>query len=432
MSNPFVEFFRQSAPYIHSYRGKTAVVLLGGEPLSQERLYGLVSDLALLSSLGLKLVLVQGARQQIDQALQEAGLPDQQHQGLRVTDAHSLELVMAVSGAMRHQLEAAFSRGIVNSPMFNAQVRLISGNFVNAKPLGVLDGIDMQHTGLVRSVAADSIKQLLQTQGQMVLISHLGYSVTGEIFNLRAEEVAIATAKAIAADKLIVLGARPDPGIFSASEYSLDELQALMAQCQPTDEGWAELQLALEACSSGIPRCHLLNNQDGHLLLELYTRDGAGLMVMPEHYDRLRQASLSDINGILALLEPLEAKGILVQRPRERLEQEIEHFTVIERDGFIIACAALYPFVEDAAAELACLVVHPDYRNSGRAERLLKHIGQQLVQQGLTNLFVLTTQTAHWFAANGFVGVPVSSLPAKRQQLYNWQRNSKVYWRQLV
>lgn len=431
MSNPFVDFFRQSAPYIHSYRGKTAVVLLSGEHLSQQRLHGLVSDLALLSSLGLKLVLVQGAKQQIDLAVQDAGLQDQQHQGLRVTDAAMLEVVMAVSGAMRHQLEAAFSRGIVNSPMFNAQVRLLSGNFVNAKPLGVLHGVDMQHTGAVRSIAADAIKQLLQTQGQLLLMSHLGYSVTGEIFNLRAEDVAVATAKAINADKLIVLGARPDERVFGAGEYSLDEIRHLLTNYPQQAEGWAELQLAIDACVAGIPRCHLIHNQDGHLLLELYTRDGAGLMVTPQHYDQLRPAQLADINGILALLQPLEAKGILVQRPREHLEQEIQHFTVIERDGFVIACTALYPFVEDAAAEMACLVVHPDYRNAGRAERLLRHIKQQLPLQGLAHLFVLTTQTAHWFAANGFVEVAVSALPSQRQQLYNWQRNAKVYWHSL-
>lgn len=426
MSRQFVEFFRQSAPYIHAHRGKTAVVLLVGQALEREQLEHLVADLALLSALGLKLVLVQGTRAQLDKSLIEQGITAPLHQNLRITTPEILALAMQVNGQLRHQLEAAFSRGLMNSPMFKAQVRLVSGNFVAAQPLGVLDGQDMLHTGRVRTLAADNIRQLLD-QGQLVLVSHLGYSVTGEIFNLRAEEVAVATAKAIGADKLVIVGELPDKSELGQAEFSENELAALMQHYPSHRPGWHELQAALEACQQGVPRCHLVSQEDGSLLAELYTRDGIGLMVSPKQFDQLRQATLQDVTGILELLAPLEAEGVLVARPRESIEQEIAHFIVLERDGFVIGCAALYDYPEAQAVELACLVVHPDYRGAGRAERLLKAVQQRMEHMSQQALFVLTTQTAHWFAENGFVEVSVAELPASRQQRYNRQRNSKVF-----
>ncbi|MFW6342579.1 MAG: amino-acid N-acetyltransferase, partial [Halothiobacillaceae bacterium] len=170
----------------------------------------------------------------------------------------------------------------------------------------------------------------------------------------------------------------------------------------------------------------------GALLAELFTRDGCGTLITAEAYERTRPATLDDIGGIVALIEPLEQAGVLVRRSREQLELEIDRFTVIERDGDVIGCAALYPDIEARTGELACLVIHPDYRGEGRAGRLLAFMEQQARKQNLASIFVLSTQTTHWFKERGFVPVALDELPVARQALYNFRRNSRIFRKRLA
>lgn len=426
-----VQWFRNSSPYINAHRGRTFVVMLSGEVLDTPRLPILVHDLALLNALGVKLVLVHGARPQITQRLEAAGLETRFEHHTRITDSHALEAVMAAVGSLRLRLEGLFSMGLANSPMHNAAIQLISGNFVIAKPMGVRHGFDYQHTGEVRRIEVAPIRRQVDA-GNVVLLSPLGSSPTGELFNLNAEEVASAAAIALGADKLILMG--DGIRISDANDRLLRELTPqeagrLLAEGR-LGEGPPERQLtaACHAASNGVSRAHLLDaSEDGALLKELFTRDGCGTMVTRETYETLRGARIDDVGGILELLEPLEAGGILVRRSRELLENEIQRFIIIERDGMVIACAALYPFPDEGTGELACVVVHPAYRDNERGLQMLRHVERRAREQGLTSLFVLTTHTAHWFQEQGFQPATVQSLPAQRQQLYNWQRNSKVF-----
>jgi amino-acid N-acetyltransferase len=426
----FIEDFRQSAPYIHAHRGRTFVLAFGGEAVADAHFSGLVHDIALLHSLGIRLVLVHGARPQIESRLKSRGAKLEYANGLRITDDAALACVKEAVGTVRVEIEALLSMGLANTPMSGVRLRTSSGNFVTARPLGIRDGIDYCHTGEVRRVDGTAIRQHLDDQ-RIVLLSPIGYSPTGEIFNLSAEEVATAAASQLQADKLILMTEAPElknGRRHQISQLSLIEATALLnSGRQLAEDTLRHLEHALHACRHGVNRVHLVSrHREGALLLELFTRDGNGTLITAETYEGLRAATIDDVGGILGLITPLENEGILVKRSRELLEIEINHFHVIERDGTIIACAALYQAEDGRFAELACLAVH-DYRNHGRGDALLKTIEEKAVRSGIERLFVLTTRTAHWFRERGFQPGDISQLPSRKQSLYNYQRKSRVY-----
>ncbi len=427
-----IRWFRNTAPYINAHRGKTFVLMLGGSVAQGENFPSLIHDIALLNSLGVRLVLVHGSRMQIDARLQQAGVESQFHDGLRVTDAAALEHVKDAAGSLRAQVEALLSMGLPNSPMQGAGIHVRSGNFITAKPIGVVDGVDFQYTGKVRRIDKEGMLAQLD-DGAIVLQSPLGYSPTGEIFNLALEDIAVHCASAIGADKLILFSEQP--GILTVNgelirQCAVGDIGALSLQ-ESTQT--ALLQAARRACLAGVPRCHIISQSDDCALLqELFTHDGSGTLISKDDYEQIRVANIDDVGGILELIEPLERDGVLVKRSRELLETEIDHFRLLERDGRIIACAALYPFPDDACGEIACIVSHPDYQGGKRGQRLLGLLEQEAKRQGLARLFVLTTQTAHWFLEHGFVAADRDTLPVQKQSLYNLQRNSKVFFKALV
>jgi amino-acid N-acetyltransferase len=429
-TNHFVHWFRSAAPYIHGFRGKTFVIAFGGELVAEGGFVQLAHDVNLLNSLGVRLVLVHGVRPQVEARLTENGTAIRYVNGLRVTDDAALACVKEAAGTVRVEIEALLSLGIANTPMAGADIRVASGNFVTAQPLGVRDGVDLLHTGEVRKIDAAAIRRRLD-QHDIVLLSPIGYSPTGEIFNLSLEDVATQAAVELAADKLIFLmdveGVPGEEGGVCPA-LTVREARDLLAADTPLPEDVVYyLPCAITACTQGVKRAHLISrHRDGALLSELFTRDGVGTLVTPMPLETLRPATIDDVGGILGLIEPLEREGILVRRSRELLEMEIERFLVLESDGVIAGCAALYPFPEEHAAELACLAVARDYRGRGFGERLLAEAEKTGRKAGFERLFVLTTRTEHWFEERGFVESTPDQLPKSKQALYNYKRRSKV------
>jgi amino-acid N-acetyltransferase len=435
-SEAFVTWFRAVAPYVHGHRGRIFVICFGGEAVQGERFASLIHDIALLHSFGIRLVLAYGTRPQITARLRASGLETRYVNDLRVTEAPALAAVKEAAGVVRIEVEALLSMGLANSPMANARLRVASGNFVTARPLGVQGGVDFHYTGEVRRIDGEAIQSRL-AEGEIVLIPPLGYSPTGEVFNLDADDVATAVAIALRAGKLIFLidaaGVVDEAGGL-IRQITVEEAQAAIAQ-DPSSKtmraprlGLSELRCAIKACRMGVARAHLIDRRrDGALLLELFERDGIGTLVSAAPFDRMRRATIDDVTGILELIEPLEAQGVLVRRSREKLEREIDHFSVLLRDEAIIGCAALYPYGGEGLAELACLAVHPDYRNAGRGDELLQNVEREARAAGLRKLFVLTTQAAHWFVERGMSEARIEDLPLARPDLYNYQRNSKVF-----
>lgn len=432
----FVQWFRQASPYINAFRGRIFVITFGGECVADPDFANLVHDIALLNSLGVQLVLVHGARPQIEQRLRERGAEIRYVNGLRITDATALTCVKEAAGTVRVEIEALLSMGLANSPMAGARIKVAAGNFVTAKPLGIHEGVDYGLTGEVRRIEADAIRQRLN-DGCVVVMSPLGYSPTGEVFNLTAAEVATAAAGALKADKLIHLveasGLLADGRRRLVRQLTLAEAKQRLAQAKALPEETAgALHSAVTACQNGVRRAHLVDRRiDGGLLLELFTRDGIGTLITADIYEGMRRATLDDIGGLLELIKPLEDAGILVPRSRELLEMEIERFAVVERDRAIIACAGLYPFPEKKAAEIACLAIHPDYRGRGYGSTLLQRLENEAERLGIKRLFALTTRTSHWFRERGFRPGTLKDLPVARRRLYNFQRNSKVYFKDL-
>lgn len=429
-----MRWFRGCAPYINAHRNKTFVILFGGEAVADACFPHLVHDIALLHSLGVRLILVHGARPQIEQRLSACGLQSRYVKGVRITDARALQCAIDAACSARAAIEALLSMSVAQSPMAGARVRVAGSNFITARPVGVRAGTDYCYTGEVRRIDKEGMRFCLDA-GAVVLISPLGYSPTGEIFNVSAEDVAAAVAIAMEADKLLCLV--EGSGVYNAEQALVQQLtpteaEQLMRSYAMPDGVARYLAAALRACRAGVRRSHLISRHtDGALLQELYTREGLGTLVTSENYEQTRTASIDDIGGILELITPLENDGILVRRSRERLEVEIGHFYIVERDGMIIACAALYPYAAESVGELACLAVHPDYRSGGRAALLLEYIERIAAKAGITRLFVLTTHTAHWFQEHGFDPAELPELPVERQRLYNYQRNSKVFIKRL-
>ncbi len=428
----YVSFFRQSSPYIHKYRGKTFVIMLTGETLAHDNLINIISDIALMSSLGVRVAIVYGARPQIDQHLQERNIQPVFYYERRITDKKSLECIKDAVGNMRAMIESRLSVGLGHSPMHGASIRVVSGNFVTARPLGVLDGVDFQYTGAVRKVDATAINHLLDS-GYVVLLSCLGLSPTGEIFNMDVADVATCTASSLKAQKLVFYSERQ--GINNQQGQRINRLslkegrKTLNYLC---GEPKRLLSFAIKACCADVERTQIISFRvDGSLLLELFTREGVGTLVCKDHYEQVRTANINDVGGILELIHPFEAQGILRRRARNELEREINLFIVVLIDGMIIGCAALHPCCT-GSAELACLVVHAQYRKAHRGDLLLEHIEALAKQQQISKIFAMTTQASHWFIERQFTETSYDNLPEELKAKYDSGRQSKVLVKQLI
>ena len=437
----FVPWFRSVAPYIHKFRDQVFVIGLTGEGIAAGKLASIAQDIAMIQAMGVKIVLVHGFRPQVNEQLRLRGQEAQYSHGMRITDSVALDCAQEAAGQLRYEIEAAFSQGLPNTPMAGARVRVISGNFITARPVGLIDGVDFIHSGLVRKVDTDGIHRSLD-MGALVLISPFGFSPTGEAFNLGMEDVATSVATALQSDKLIFLtevpGIRVDASDLASeidTELPLADAKRLVASLPaatlPTDPAFY-LTHCIRACEGGVERSHIIPFAlDGSLLLEIYVHDGIGTMVVDEKLESLREANIDDVGGILTVIEPFEKDGTLVKRDRTEIERDAGLYTIIEHDGVIFGCAALYPYPEERTGEMAALTVLPDTQSQGDGERLLKRIEARAKAQGLQSIFVLTTRTMHWFIKRGFQQVPADWLPEARKRKYNWDRKSQVLVKKL-
>ncbi len=424
-----VEWFRQSIPYVNMHRGKTFVIMLDGNAIAHSNFVSIANDVSLLHSLGIKLVIVFGGRLQIDELLAKNNRLSHYHNHIRVTDPETLEYVKQAIGGLHYDIFSKLSLRLPNSPVLN----VVSSNAILAQPLGVIDGVDFGLSGKIRRINVESIQQQLE-QDAIVVIGPIAPSVTGEMFNLPFEEIATQIAIKLKADKLI--GFCSEQGLLNENGEVISDIHPREAKrylnkfIENNDyhnSAARFLQAAIEVSYSGIKRSHLLSyKEDGSLLQELFSRDGIGTQLSEESSEHIRIATSHDIPGLLNLIRPLEEQGILVKRSREQLEVEISRYTIIERDGIVIACAALNPYLDEKMAEMACVAVHPDYRDSSRGDVLLDAIKRRAIQMGIEKLSVLTTRTTQWFQERGFEIKGTEDLPAYKREHYDHQRKSRV------
>lgn len=434
----FVSALRSAGPYIHGHHGRTFVIAVPGENCAREDSDRLLGDIALLARLGVNIVLVHGARPQIETELALRGIQSRFAGDLRITDAPTMRAVRAAIGVLRMDIEARLAASVeTGSAMSRVPLKIVGGTWVTAQPVGVRDGIDHQLTGRVRRVDIGEIRQTLEGD-RIALLSPVGYSPTGETFNLRNAEVAQAVATGLGADKLIFV-MESEPGTWRLSLGSGDAGQVPLsraeevlaaegrrAELSPEDRSCVAAGLA--AARNGVRRVHFIGAGGASpLLRELYTRDGCGLMVSADDdYESTRPARIDDIQGILTLVRPLEEAGVLRPRSREQIELDIGTFAVMVRDEMVIACYALIEHADELTAEFSCVAVHPDYRGRGLAAVMLRHARRAAKALGLHRLFVLTTQTPAWFVEHGFTLGTIADLPTAKRADYNPERNSLV------
>lgn len=425
----FVAWFRSAAPYLHAHRGRTFVVALDGQAVSSPGFRSLTEDLALLHTLGVRLVLVHGARPQTEERLARRQRESQVVDGVRVTDEVALECVAEAAGVVQGRLTALLGMGTPAMPQAGAGVRVATGNFVVAKPRGVRNGVDYRFTGEVRRVDAEGIRRRL-ADDTIVVVGPIAHALTGETFNVSLHDTAEAVARALSADKLVALvEARRGAEAFRRlpSQLTPEEAdQVLGGRRRLPDDLRRHLTAAVRACRNGVRRAHLISRGvDGGLLLELFTREGAGTLVTAESFEGIRPARAGDVSALLDLLDPLATEGVLRARPRVLVEEDIERFVVVERDGLVVAAAALQPFGDGRIAELGPIVVHPAFRGTGRGDLLLRYLERRAGEQGVERLVLLTTHAEDWFRERGFVPAASRELPVARRRS-NAGRRAKV------
>ena len=426
----WVSWLRSAAPYVHLHHGRTFVISFAGEVVADRTLLNhLVMDVSLIASMGMRVVLVHGSRPQIEELMGLRKLEGQFYKGVRITGPQELECVKEACGETRFDIEAAFSQGLPNTPMQHSRIKVVSGNFVTARPMGIIDGVDYLHTGVVRKVDAESIQDLL-SRGNIVLVSPTGFSPTGEAFNLTTEDVATAIAVAIHADKLILSVGVDGVRIRGEKQQDLtaQQAQALIQSKQVDDEDVYNLGYALRAIKGGVDRVHIVPYaMDGGILTELFTHDGVGTMISTENMESLREATIDDVAAIVKLLEPFEAEGILVKRPREknRTRNQSLHRSRTRRHHLRFRRTVSLPRSRnrgDGSRGRSSGLSRGRRRRSATAPHRTTRR-----EAGLKRIFVLTTRTAHWFIKRGFEEAAVENLPIEKQRMYNWHRRSKIF-----
>jgi len=430
----FVSWLRSVAPYIHLFKEKIFVIAFSGQLIKEKKLESLIHDLALLNSIGIQIVIIYGAKPQIEEQLRLRKHKNNFKNGIRISDGLVMESVKEAVGEIRLDIEAGFSSGLPNTPMSNSRIRVISGNFLTAKPLGVHNGIDFQSTGVVRKIETEPIIHSLK-QGAIVLIPPLGFSPTGEAFNLSFEEVASAVSVELVAEKLIFIVDEkliPYDKNKTPIEISSKSAKEVLKTDKLIEKGELTLFNAIKSCEGGVKRTHLIPFQnDGVIFLELFTHSGIGAMIVEENLEALRPAILDDIGAIIALIHPHEKNGTLRFRERNLIEQEINLFTVIEHDGVISGCASLKPYHNNQSAELGCLIVDKKFQGKGKGERLLIDAEKKAKKLGALSLFALTTIATHWFLKRGFTETTVDKLPEGKELDESNHRGSKLLQKKL-
>ncbi len=427
----FVGAFREATPYIHYLKDKTIVLAISSSIIKSPVFAALAQDINLLASLGVRLVLVHGVRQYVNDLMTEAGLGIQYHAGRRITDAITLEKAKQACGIVRFNVESALALGMPHTPSGNIRLRITSGNFLLAKPLGVIDGVDMHYAGRVRKVDQTGITSLLD-MGSVVLISPLANSLSGYSYNLALEEVAADIAIALKAEKLVFINqekgvlAKDGTIISTLTTNEIEELQTSIPQSISITRILSAIRKALY---HDVTRAHLISGAaDGALFKELFTRDGFGTSFAKSSFLKVEKAHAEDIPDIIRLIRPLEEKGILVPRSIAYLENHIHEFSLLKNDQQICGCVALKPYPKNNCAELACLVVSPTIQASGSGEILLDYVLKNARSQQLDNVFCLSTQTGDWFTERGFIHADTDVLPKERLEEYQEnKRHSKIF-----
>ena len=434
----FVQNFRLSAKYINQFNQNIFVIALSGYVFNESQFEKIAQDINLLHSLNIKVILVYGARPQVESILIKNKIPVRLVKNMRVTSNAALKHVIEVNGAIRIKIEATLS----TIKSMSEGMHLSSGNFLTAMPVGIVDGIDMESTGKIRGVDVEAIKNKLNHH-EIVIVSPIGYSPIGQIFNLSYEQTAANIAAAINADKLIyyvdangILNERGEliPELTSEKAHKLishiEEKPSSESAQNLSYDDFNILKSSLFAIENKIKKVHLINRHiDGSLIEELFTEKGSGTILTELALENFRKATEGDIKDIYRILFPLEKRKILIERDLTQIKEMINQFYVLEHDKKFIGCVSLNSFKE--SLELASFSIEPKYQKLGFGKKLLKFCELEAKKLKYDEIFILTTQSEHWFAENEFKEKSKELMPTFKKETYQSERNSKYLTKKL-
>ena len=427
-----VEVIREAFGYINRFKGETFVLAIDGSLMESDALPSLVRDIVLLQRMGIRIALVPGARERIDAVLKKYNVACPLVQGTRVTTPQAIPFVKMASFDVSNRIMTMLSRNGADA---------VIGNWVRARTLGVRDGIDYQHTGLVEKVKAEFVIRSLN-DGLVAIFPTIGWSSTGTPYNISSSELAATLARELRASKLLfcnrnggiaAAGLKVPHDICLSNRGHLPLLTVSQARLVLEANRTRRARLLLEpvlrgveACEYGVNRVHIINgNVDGVLLTEIFSNRGYGTMIHANEYDNVRPMTFADIPDVLALMRPLVEKKALVPRSGEELAAKLGDYIVHEIDGMVHGCGALHLLSPDEG-EIAAIGVDAQYEGMGIGHKLVTFLLERAGKMQLRKVVLLTTQAPDWFFEAGFTRGGVGDLPRERRATVNRQRNPLV------
>lgn len=427
-----VDLIREAFHYQSRFDGTTMVFKVDFPVTEDAGFPFLVRDLALLAQTGIRVVIVPGAKEWIDSVLAEYDIVSSYSGSVRITEEEAIPFVKmaAFDVATRFMTELSAAR-----------VDAVIGNFVRARGLGVVEGVDYRHSGMVEKILTDPLRKVMEL-GMVPILPCIGWSAAGKPYNLPSDEIALAACVALGAVKFFIVSA--DEGIradrYSVPDNILRTDSGRLARLTPAEADrilarnknaagrpMAELELALKASRSGVERVHLVDGRDeGAVLRELFSNLGVGTMIYADEYESIRPMAASDISEVLRLMEPLMEKGLLIRRSAEQVSEKMDDYVVFGIDGSVHACGALHDWGE-GQGEIAAIATDGAYGDLGLGRRIVRYLIDRAAKRGLRRVFVLTTRTHDWFELLGFREAPVESLPERKRRTYDERRKSKVF-----
>jgi amino-acid N-acetyltransferase len=443
-----VELIREVFHYQSRFEGSTMVFKIDYPVTEDPRFPGLVKDLALLAQTGFKVIIVPGAKENIDAVLKQYNIDSSYY--LDNAQAGDFPVRVTTSQAIPFVEMAAFDvASRFMTFLSGSRVDALIGNFVRARGLGIKDGMDTGHTGTVDKIYVSSLSRVLNL-GMVPILPCIGWSPSGKPYNVPSDEIALAVSSALGAAKLFIVSMRGalNAGIFTLPENlemrqdgSFVRLTPQQAESLITTGGnlpdnaesasWLqylrELKLGLLASRAGVHRVHIIDGrEEGAVLKELFSNLGVGTMIYADEYDSIRALHSRDLPDILRLMEPLMQNGILVRRNAEQIQEKKDDYAVLEIDGSICACGALHDWGE-AQGEIAAVATDPQYSDLGLGRRIVGFLVEKARKSQMRRVFALTTQSQDWFETLGFKEAPIETLPEKKRKVYDKGRKSKVF-----
>ncbi|MCL2219512.1 MAG: amino-acid N-acetyltransferase [Chitinispirillia bacterium] len=429
------EIIRQAFGYINRFKNETFVIKIDSVLIGHDLFPVLIKDLVLLRRMGIRIILVPGARTRINEVLSAYNVECPSVNGIRVSYPEAIPFIKMAAFDVSNRIMTMLAEN---------EAGAIIGNWVKARGIGVRGGVDFQNSGVVENLQTGILNKMLD-EGIIPIFPNIGWSAKGKPYNLSSSDLAFTISVQMKAAKLFFVtesgGIKaegfkiPDEVYVSESDGTISQLTMAQAgqfldlnppQDQSDDTNLALISYAYRACKQGVRRVHIIDGAtEGMILQEVFSNSGFGTMIYSNQLEDFRPMTTADIPGVLSLMQPMVDEGALVPRTAEDLTEKLDDYAVYAVDGTIHACGALHTY-PGQQGEIAAIVVNPTYASRGVGKKIIEYLIEKATKIRLNTVFVLTTLTADWFHQLGFIKCGIDELPDKKREAYNKNRNSIV------